>query len=96
MPPRKSDRGKAYVFADKVEFVRYAMIENCRDTHPVANLCGLLKVAKSGYHTRSRSKVIPAKKLEDQRLLAAIRAAHECGRGIYGPKKIQAELAHKD
>ena len=69
------------------------MIDKLRNTHPVANLCGLLNVAKSGYQAWSRGKVLPAKKLEDARLLAAIRAAHERGRGIYGPKKIQTELA---
>lgn len=69
------------------------MIDKLRNTHPVANLCGLLNVAKSGYQAWSCGKVIPAKKLEGARLLAAIRAAHERGRGIYGPKKIQTELA---
>ena len=69
------------------------MIDRLRHTHPVAKLCQLLDVAKSGYQTWSRGKVIPARKLENARLIAAIRAAHQLGRGIYGPKKIQTELA---
>ena len=36
---------------------------------------------------------MPPRKLEDMRLLVAIKAAHQRGRGTYGPKKIQDELA---
>jgi putative transposase len=69
------------------------MIDKLRDSHPVAHLCGLLNVAKSGYQARCRGKVDSAKTLADTRLLVAIRAAHERGRGIYGANKIQRELA---
>jgi len=64
------------------------MIDKLRNTHSVANLCSLLNVARSGYQAWSRDKVLPARKWEDARLLAAIWAAHERDRGIYGPKKI--------
>jgi hypothetical protein len=47
------------------------MIDKLRDTRPVANLCGLVKVTKSGYQSSSRGTVIPAKKPDDQCLLAA-------------------------
>ena len=73
--------------------MKYAMIDKLRHAHPVDKLCQLVDVAKSGYQTWSRGKVIPAHRLEDARLVAAIRAAHQRGRGIYGPKKIQTELA---
>ena len=69
------------------------MIHKLRHTHPVDKLCQLVDVAKSGYQTWRRGKVIPARRLEGARLLAAIKAAHHRGRGIYGPKKIQTELA---
>ena len=69
------------------------MIHKLRPTHPVDKLCQLVEVAKSGYQTWSRGKVIPARRLEDARLVAAIKAAHQRGRGIYGPKKMQTELA---
>ncbi len=52
-----------------------------------------MDVAKRGYQTWRCGKVIPARQLEEARLVAAIRAAHQRGRGIYGPKKIQTELA---
>ncbi|MDX8400851.1 MAG: IS3 family transposase, partial [Gallionellaceae bacterium] len=68
------------------------MIDTLRNQHPVARLCNLLDVAKSGYQAWSSGKVVPPRKLEDMRLLVAIRAAHQKGRGIYGPKKIRDEL----
>src|SRR5665811_31063 len=68
------------------------MIDQLRHQHPVAKLCNLLSVAKSGYQAWSTGKVVPPRKLEDMRLLVAIRAAHQRGRGTYGPKKIRDEL----
>jgi len=70
-----------------------AMIDQLRNQHPIANLCALLDVAKSGYQAWSTGKVMPPRKLEELRLLVAIKAAHRRGRGTYGPKKIRAELA---
>ncbi|NOU00661.1 MAG: hypothetical protein HOO95_03680 [Gallionella sp.] len=69
------------------------MIDTLRHQHPVARLCDLLDVAKSGYQAWSTGKVTAPRKLEDLRLVTAIKSAHERGRGIYGPKKIQSELA---
>ena len=70
-----------------------AMIDQLRNQHPVANLCALLDVAKSGYQAWSSGKVMPPRKLAELRLLVAIKAAHRRGRGTYGPKKIRTELA---
>jgi putative transposase len=69
------------------------MIDQLRNQHPVSRLCTLLDVAKSGYQAWRSGKVVPPRKLEDLRLLVAIKAAHQRGRGIYGPKKIRDELA---
>ena len=69
------------------------MIDKLRHAHPVDKLCPLMAVAKSGYQAWSRGKVIPARRLEDARFVTAIKAAHQRGRGIYRPKKIQTELA---
>ena len=68
------------------------MIDQLRHQHPVTKLCDLLNVAKSGYQAWSTGKVVPPRKLEDMRLLVVIRAAHQRGRGTYGPKKIRDEL----
>ena len=38
-------------------------------------------------------KIVLPRKLNDMRMVVAIKAAHQRGRGTYGPKKIQAELA---
>lgn len=75
--------------------MKYAMVDQLRTQHPVTHLCALLDVAKSGYQAWCSGKVVPPHRLEDMRLLAAIRAAHERGRGIYGPKKIRTELAEQ-
>ena len=58
----------------------------------MARLCVLVDVAKSGYQAWCTGKVTSPRKLEDMRLVVAIKAAHQCGRGIYGPEKIRSEL----
>ena len=73
--------------------MKYAMINQLRNQHPISRLCILLDVAKSGYQAWRSGKVIPPRKLEDLRLLVAIKAAPQRGRGIYGPKNIRDELA---
>ena len=72
--------------------MRYAMIDQFRHQHPVARLCALVDVAKSGYQAWCTGKVTSPRKLEDRRLIVAIKAAHQRGRGIYGPEKLQSEL----
>ena len=69
------------------------MIDQFCHLHPIFKLCDLLDVARSGYQAWCTGKVIPVRKLEDLRLAVAIKAAHARGRGIYGPLKIQSELA---
>ena len=72
--------------------MKYAMIDQFRHQHPVARLCALVDVAKSGYQAWCTGKVTSRRKLDDMRLVVAIKAAHQHGRGIYGPEKIQSEL----
>ena len=73
--------------------MKYAMIDQLKNQQPVRHLCALLDVANSGYQAWSADKVVPQRKLEDLRLLAAIKAAHQQSRDTYGPKKILDELA---
>ena len=70
------------------------MIEELRQEQgfPVVPMCRVLGVSKSGYYVW-RNRKPSARKLEDERLKVAIKAAHERGRGTYGPEKIQDELA---
>ena len=72
--------------------LRYAMIHKFRNQHPITRLCTLVDVAKSGYQAWCAGKVTSPRKLEEVRLVVAIKAAHQRGRGIYGPEKIQSEL----
>ena len=55
-------------------------------------LCSQLNEPVSGYCAH-RHKPASPRQQEDQRLTIAIKTAHARGRGIYGPNKIQAELA---
>ncbi len=68
------------------------MIDQLRHFQPVFKLCSLLNVSRSGYQTWRAGKVVSERKLEDARLVVAIKAAHERGYGIYGPLKILSEL----
>ncbi len=68
------------------------MIDQLRHLHPVYKLCNLLDVARSGYQAWRTGKVLSTRRLEDARLVIAIKAAHARGRGIYGPLKILSEL----
>jgi putative transposase len=69
------------------------MIDQLKSQHSVQRLCQQLNVAMSGYLAHSHDKPSSERKQQDQRLLVYIRAAHARGRGIYGPLKIQTELA---
>jgi len=78
--------------------VKYASIDKLRVQLklPAAKLCRLLNVAQSGYQAwcagKSTNNIVPQRKLEEARLVAAIKAAHLQGRGVYGAKRIQGEL----
>jgi len=52
----------------------------------------VLDVSKSGYYGWKNRKPC-ARRQEDERIKVAIKAAHERGRGTYGPETIQDELA---
>ncbi|TYO98410.1 helix-turn-helix protein [Geothermobacter ehrlichii] len=54
-------------------------------------MCRVLEVSKSGYYAWKNRKP-SARKLEEERIKVAIKAAHDRGRGTYGPEKIREEL----
>ena len=60
------------------------MIDKFRHQHPVVRLCALVDVAKSGYQAWCAGEVTSPRKLEDMRLVVAIKAAHQRGLGNYG------------
>jgi len=57
----------------------------------ISVLCKALGLSRSGYHAWKRRKP-STRKLEEERIVAAIKSAHERGRGNYGPEKIQTEI----
>ena len=77
--------------------MKYASIDKLRAQHklPTSKLCSLLNVAKSGYQAWCANKVLPlrtSRQLLEAKIVAAIKAAHLQGRGVYGAKRIHAEL----
>ena len=69
------------------------MIDKLKSQHAVQRLCQQLNVSMSGYLAHRQGRPASERKQQDQRLLVYIRAVHARGRGIYGPLKIQTELA---
>jgi transposase InsO family protein len=63
--------------------------------YKIGVLCKALGLSRSGYHAWKRRKP-SLRKLEEERIVAAIKAAHERGRGTYGPEKIQTEILAVD
>ena len=59
--------------------------------YKIGVLCKALGLSRSGFHAWKRRKP-SVRKLEEDRIVAAIKSAHERGRGNYGPEKIQTEI----
>jgi len=55
-------------------------------------MCRVFNVSRSGYLS-SLCRPLSSRANQDFQLLLAIKAAHSKGRGVFGPAKIQAELA---
>lgn len=63
-----------------------------RVDYPLAVMCRVFGVSRSGYHAWHNRK--PGKRAQEEtRLEVAIRAAHEKTRQSYGPERLQKELA---
>jgi transposase InsO family protein len=71
--------------------VKYAFIEAHGDQFSIARQCGVVEVSRSGYYTwlgRPESH----RRQEDKRLGDKVLEAHTNSRGIYGTRRIKAEL----
>jgi putative transposase len=66
-----------------------------RHRYRIVTLCQAFDLSRSGYYAWKRRKPT-ARKLEDERITVAIKAAHDRSRGTYGPERIQTELAAVD
>lgn len=63
--------------------------------YPVEKMSNVFDVSKSGYYAWLLRR--PSKRQEESaRLETVIKAAHERGRGTYGPERLQEELAKVD
>lgn len=62
-----------------------------RPNYPLATLCRVLAVSRSGYYAWRTRRPSPRAQ-ENARLEVAIQAAHVCTRWMYGPERLQAEL----
>jgi len=71
--------------------VKFAFIHTEKAFWPVAALCDVLEVSRSGYYAwRGRPSSMRA--IEDAQLVANIRAAHQAGRGSYGSPRVHRVL----
>ncbi|MBS0182810.1 MAG: IS3 family transposase [Nitrospira sp.] len=70
---------------------RYALMMTLRPQYPLAILCRVLEVSRSGYHAWRTRRPSPRTQ-ENARLEVAIQAAHVRTRQTYGPERLQAEL----
>jgi putative transposase len=75
--------------------MKYAWIQQHRDSFPVAAMCRTLRVSKSGFY-RSRSAGPSARALRSTRIREAVKQVHEQSDGIYGSYKIARQLQTDD
>lgn len=61
--------------------------------YPIALMCRTLGVSRTAFHAW-QSRPPSERTLEDERLTELIRAIHERARGVYGARRIHAELRH--
>ena len=71
--------------------MRYAFVEQHRDSYPMQALCEALQVSDSGFAAWQRSEG-PTKWLSDAALLKLIREIHEQTKAAYGSPRIYEEI----
>jgi putative transposase len=71
--------------------LRYAFIEEHRDSYPVRRLCSLLDVSASGFYDGRERPARPARQRREQ-LQQELRAIHARVKGRYGSPRVHAEL----
>lgn len=71
--------------------MKFAFIAAEKASAPVAVLCKVLGVSRSGFYA-SQKRDPSARAAEDAKLAVAVAAAHKVGRGAYGSPRVQKEL----
>ncbi len=72
--------------------MRYGLIESMRRSYPIALMCRVLDVSKSGFHAR-RARLPCDRERENARLEIEILAAHQRTRETYSAKRLHHDLA---
>jgi putative transposase len=75
--------------------VKYAWIREHRDSYPVALMCEVLEVSKSGYYD-SLDRQPSERARRHARIQAAVREVHARSRGIYGSYKIAQQMKQSE
>lgn len=74
--------------------MRFRFIETEKADYPVALLCRVLQVSRSGFYS-SRKRPRAPRSCEDHRLTLAIAEIHARSRGCYGSLRVHAELCER-
>ena len=75
--------------------MKYAWIDNHRDSFPIALMCDVLDVSKSGYFA-SQERAPSPRAERNRRIRAAVRQVHAETEGVYGSQKIARVLAQRE
>jgi putative transposase len=75
--------------------VKYAWIQTHRDSFPVALMCDIFDVSKSGYYA-SIDRRVSRRAERHERIRTAVAQVHALSHGIYGSPKIAQALAERD
>ena len=71
--------------------MRFRVIEALTSRYPVAPMCRLLRVSRSGFYAWQQ-RLPSAREMANRRLSKEIRTIHHEVNGIYGHRRIMAEL----
>jgi len=74
--------------------VRFSFIATEKACYPVALMCRVLQVSRSGYYAW-RQRPAAERRRQDQRLALAVAAIHAESRGRYGSPRVHAELRQR-
>jgi putative transposase len=75
--------------------MRYAWIHEHRDSFPVAQMCKLLKVSRSGYYD-SVDRPVSSRAERTQKIHTSVRQVFHENQAIYGSAKITQTLARRE
>jgi putative transposase len=74
--------------------VRFAFIATEKAYYPVALMCRVLQVSRSGYYAWAKRPAAERRR-QDQRLMLEVAAIHAESRGRYGSPRVHAELRQR-